>query len=98
MELYCKLDLREYHVEIDEYFMTAAFEALEKLVEVCDWNIFVPGDTSLDEGSSYREWHNIFWRRRGGGGVQSSFSQDPGSFMFVPFLISADNRLPRQKG
>ena len=34
MELYCKLDLHAYHHEIEEYFMSAAFEAVDRLVEV----------------------------------------------------------------
>ena len=35
VELFCKLDLSAYHQEIGECFMSAAFEALESLVEVC---------------------------------------------------------------
>lgn len=34
MELYCKLDLHKYHPEIEDYFMCAAFEAVDRLVEV----------------------------------------------------------------
>ena len=40
MELYCELDLRNYHQEIAECLMSAAFEAVENLVEVCGENVF----------------------------------------------------------
>jgi len=40
MELFCKLDFRTCHHEIGEFFMSAAFEAVENLVEVCAYNHF----------------------------------------------------------